>query len=138
MQLTTKVFTNGCFDLLHSGHIYLFKTIKQLLPSSELIVGLNSDASIRKIKGWNRPIIDEDERMYILSSLSYIDSVILFDDITPIKLIENIKPDILVKGGDYLNQKIIGTEFCKSVLIIPFKYQTSTTTIIEKIENIKK
>ncbi len=131
------VFTNGCFDLIHKGHIYLLKEAKKL--GDILIVGLNSDSSIKKIKGKGRPILKESERAFIIENIKGVDYVVIFNEKTPFKLIKEIKPDILVKGGDYKENEIVGGEFVKkrkgNVVIIPYLKNFSTTKIIEKIKN---
>lgn len=104
----TIVFTNGCFDIIHPGHIdYLSKAADQ---GDVLIIGLNSDDSVRKIKGENRPVLNENARSLILASLHFVDAVVIFDEETPYNLIQNIKPDILVKGSDYEIDDIIGAD----------------------------
>jgi rfaE bifunctional protein nucleotidyltransferase chain/domain len=102
------VFTNGCFDIIHPGHIKLLKKAKSL--GDVLIVGLNKDISVKKLKGKNRPIIDEKGRAEILSSLSMVDYIVLFGEETPIRLIENILPHYIVKGGDYKEDEVVGKE----------------------------
>ena len=129
------VFTNGCFDLLHAGHVdYLFQARKL---GDFLVVGLNSDASIRKIKGPSRPINPEKSRAQVLAALACVDYVVLFDEETPERLIRTLSPDFLVKGADWPEEKIVGASWVKSyggkVVRIPFKHQISTTQIIEKI-----
>jgi rfaE bifunctional protein nucleotidyltransferase chain/domain len=131
------VFTNGCFDILHLGHLdYLFKAAKL---GDKLIVGLNSDASISRIKGDNRPILDEKSRGSIIASLLCVDAVILFEEETPQKLIEFIQPNILVKGADYQINNIVGSDFVLSkggkVQTIPFLEGYSSTAIINKVKN---
>ncbi len=132
------VFTNGCFDLLHAGHCHYLQKAKEL--GDILIVGLNSDSSIRRIKGAPRPIVPQDQRAFILSSLRSVDYVVIFEEDTPTKLIEAIKPDILVKGGDWSPESIPGRDFVESyggkVITIPFEYQTSTSKIIERIKKL--
>lgn len=123
------VFTNGCFDLLHEGHVSLIKYAKSL--GDELVVGLNSDYSIQKIKGLNRPINNQSIRKLILESFRDIDKVILFDDETPYELIKEIKPDLLVKGGDYKPDQIIGSDIVKETIIFPYKDGKSSTSIIQ-------
>ena len=105
----TVVFTNGCFDLLHPGHIDLLKRAKEL--GTRLVVGINSDASVRRIKGADRPFTNEKERAEILSAISAVDEVIVFDEPTPERLIKELKPDVLVKGGDWKPEEIIGSDF---------------------------
>lgn len=133
------VFTNGCFDLLHSGHLKLLKEASKF--GDILLIGLNSDKSVKLNKGINRPIIDENERIEILSSIEYIDGVILFDDKTPLKLINYIKPDILIKGSDYSKNEIIGKELIESygglIETIDIIKEKSSTSIIEKIKSLE-
>src|SRR3954469_10432913 len=102
------VFTNGCFDILHPGHIDLLTRARAL--GTKLIVGINSDGSVRKIKGFPRPFMQQDERAAILLGLKAVDEVRIFDDPTPEQLIEQIKPDVLVKGGDWKASEIIGAD----------------------------
>ena len=126
------VFTNGCFDILHRGHIEMLKNSKA--QGDHLIVGLNTDASIKRLKGNTRPINNETDRKVLLESLDFVDEVILFDDDTPQQLIERIRPDIITKGGDYTVNTVIGNELAK-VIIIPTIEDYSTTNTIRKIEN---
>jgi len=129
------VFTNGCFDILHVGHVrYLAEARSQ---GDILIVGLNSDGSMRTIKGDKRPIIGQDHRAEILASLACVDYVVLFEEPDPLKLIQTLKPDVLVKGEDWAADAIIGAEDVRSrggkIVRISFAEQTSTTAIIETI-----
>ena len=124
------VFTNGCFDILHKGHIEYLKKSKAL--GKKLIVGLNSDKSIRRLKGFNRPINSQEDRKTVLESIGCIDQVIIFDEDTPYELIRKIKPDIITKGGDYMPSTVVGNDLAK-VVIIPFVDGYSTTDILEKI-----
>lgn len=133
----TIVFTNGCFDILHLGHIdYLIKSSKL---GTKLIVGLNSDESVRQIKGNDRPIQNEQSRANVLASINCIDAVVLFNEKTPQKIIELILPSILVKGADYTIDKIVGAKTVLNnggqVQTIPFLKGYSTTSIINKIRN---
>jgi len=132
------VFTNGCFDIIHAGHVDYLEKAKKL--GDILIVGLNSDSSIRRIKGKKRPIIPQDMRAKVLSSLKPVDYVVIFEEDTPERLIKAIKPDVLVKGGDWELDKIVGRDFVESyggkVLTIPFEYNISTTKIIQKIVEV--
>ena len=107
LRMKKIVFTNGCFDILHHGHIDLLERAKGL--GTYLIVGINSDKSVRAIRGENRPFVNENDRAAVLSSLKFVDEVRIFDELTPEKLIEEIKPDILVKGGDWAETEIIGS-----------------------------
>lgn len=132
------VFTNGCFDIIHRGHVeYLEEASEQ---GDVLIVGINSDQSTYRLKGKGRPIIPEDDRAYILASLSSIDYVCIFDEDTPLELIKIVKPDVLVKGADYKVNEIIGRDFVEQyggkVLTIPLVPERSTTEIINKMMNL--
>lgn len=129
------IFTNGCFDILHKGHIELFNYCKTLIKDGILIVGLNSDESIRKLKGQERPINNLDTRIYMLSSLSMIDYIIVFNEDTPYELLKVLQPHTLVKGGDYILDTIIGKEFCKNINIFNTIQGYSTTNIISKIKS---
>lgn len=126
------VFSNGCFDILHVGHIEYLKQAKAL--GDILVIGLNSDSSIKKLKGPSRPINNQIDREKLLIALGCVDFVIVFDEETPQNLIEKIKPDILVKGGDYKIENIIGREFAKEVKVLDFIPNKSTTNIIKKIK----
>lgn len=125
-------FTNGCFDILHAGHIMYLKEAGAL--GDRLIVGLNSDSSVTRLKGPQRPIKGVEDRATVLSSLRMVDLVIVFDADTPIELIEKVNPDYLVKGGDYTEDEIVGSSFVKSqgneVMILSEKKGISTTRII--------
>ena len=130
-------FTNGCFDIIHSGHVkYLSKSRENC---DYLILALNSDSSVKKIKGKNRPIINEEERVFILSKFSFVDSIVVFNELTPIKLIKYLKPDILFKGQDYELKDVVGyTEIKKwggEVKLIDLEVGKSTSSIIERIKN---
>ena len=129
------VFTNGCFDLLHAGHVKYLQAARRL--GDLLILGLNSDVSVRRLKGAKRPLIGEEERAHILAALDCIDYVCLFDEDTPLELITALKPYILVKGGDYTPEGVVGKELVESyggrVELIPFVDGKSTTNIIEKV-----
>jgi len=131
----TIVFTNGCFDILHIGHVdYLEKARAQ---GDRLVLGLNTDASVQRIKGNTRPIVNESARSRVIAALSFVDMVVLFDESTPKRLIEAIKPDILVKGDDYTVENIVGADFVIAnggkVQTIPLVRGFSTSAIIEKI-----
>ena len=128
-------FTNGCFDLLHYGHIKYLQDAKR--SADILVLGLNSDVSVNKIKGKNRPLNKQDDRARVLSALSCADYVCIFSQPTPLKLIELVRPDILIKGGDWKIDKIVGADFVKSyggkVKVIPYLKGYSTTGLIKKI-----
>jgi len=134
--METIVFTNGCFDIIHPGHIDLLKRARAL--GTKLIVGINSDKSVRRVKGENRPFINEKGRAEILSNLRTVDEVIIFDDLTPEKLIEEMKPDVLVKGGDWAVSEIIGADFVLKnggkVFSLPLKEDFSSSRIVETIK----
>ena len=133
------VFTNGCFDIIHAGHIDLLDRAK--LCGTRLIVGINSDDSVRSIKGSDRPIQNQDARKEVLEGLRAVDEVIIFDEPTPEALIKKIKPDILVKGGDWKINEIIGADFVQSyggkVYSLPLKAGFSSSEIVDKIKNNK-
>jgi len=132
----TFAFTNGCFDILHPGHIYsLAQTAKE---ADYLIVGLNSDASVKRLKGPGRPINDTESRAIILANLVLVDAVVVFEEDTPLELISALLPDVLVKGGDYTIDTIVGAKEVIAhggkVIINPIVEGFSTTHIIEKIK----
>ena len=131
------VFTNGCFDLLHQGHIHYLMQTADL--GDKLIIGLNSNASVKRLKGNSRPLQDEQARAEILASLQYVAAVVIFEEDTPLKLIQLCQPDVLVKGGDYQKHQIVGAGFVEQgggeVVIIPFLEGHSTTNLIEKMED---
>lgn len=125
------VFTNGCFDILHVGHLELLEKAKSF--GDVLIVGMNSDSSMKQIKGPDRPILTEQDRARLLAAIEMVDYVVLFDEETPFELLQQIKPNILVKGGDYKLNEIIGRDVVDEVKIIPFVRGKSTSSIIDKI-----
>ena len=131
------VFTNGCFDILHPGHIHILDQAKSY--GDRLIVGLNSDESIKRLKGPTRPKVSQKDRLRILSSIKFVDYAILFEEDTPLKLIKKIKPNILVKGGDYNSDDIVGSEFVKSnggeIKIVQLLEGYSSSSLIDKFEN---
>ena len=131
----TCVFTNGCFDILHKGHVRYLQHARSL--GDRLVVGVNSDRSVRLIKGPGRPIQPEDDRAEILAALECVDYVTLFDDETPLRLIERIVPDILVKGGDWPVDRIVGRDVVEraggKVLSIPYTEGYSTSRLIDRI-----
>jgi D-beta-D-heptose 7-phosphate kinase/D-beta-D-heptose 1-phosphate adenosyltransferase len=129
------VFTNGCFDLLHIGHIRYLEEAKTL--GDVLIVGVNSDSSVRKLKGPERPILPVEERAEILSGLGCVDYITIFDELDPLNLISSLQPDVLVKGGDWTKEQVVGSEVVErsggEVFIIPFVQGASTSNQIEII-----
>lgn len=131
------VFTNGCFDILHVGHTRYLREAKKL--GDVLVLALNSDSSVRAIKGERRPLIPEDERADVVSSLESVDYVTIFNEHTPLELIEYLKPDIIVKGGDWSEEDVVGRESVKrrggKIVIIPEIKGASTTNIIEKVRS---
>ncbi len=125
----TVVFTNGCFDLLHEGHLHLLNEAKKF--GDLLIVAVNDDASVQRLKGKTRPVESLEIRMKRLAALEIVDFVISFPEDTPLLLIEKIKPNVLIKGGDYSPEHIAGKEFAKKIIIIPLLEGFSTTQKIE-------
>ncbi len=133
--MSKTVFTNGCFDIIHAGHVDLLRRAREL--GTRLVVGINSDSSVRAIKGPDRPFVAEEERAEVLSGLRFVDEVVVFDDPTPEKLIEQIKPDVLVKGGDWSENEIIGADFVRrnggEVHSLPLVDGHSSTSIVDRI-----
>lgn len=134
------VFTNGCFDLLHVGHLRVLSEAKKL--GDVLLVALNSDRSVREIKGPGRPILPEGERAELIAALEMVDYVTLFDEPDPRNLLREVKPDVLVKGGDWAEDKVVGRELVEGwggkVAVVPYLADHSTTDIIKKIERTRK
>ena len=138
-QLTTDrragrrmVFTNGCFDILHRGHATYLQAAKAL--GDKLIVGVNADASVRRLKGEHRPINHENDRAYLLASLAAVDYVVIFTEDTPYELLSQLRPDVLVKGGDYQLEEVVGREFAQEVRLIDFVDGYSTTQTIQRMQ----
>jgi rfaE bifunctional protein nucleotidyltransferase chain/domain len=133
----TIVFTNGCFDIIHAGHVRYLREAKNL--GDILVLALNSDSSVKAIKGAERPIVPEEERAIVVGSLKSVDYVILFDEETPLRLIEYLRPHILVKGGDWDEENVVGRDAVRhwggKVVIIPEVKGASTTNIVDKIRN---
>jgi len=128
-------FSNGCFDILHRGHVEYLEKAKS--RADVLIIGLNSDNSVRRLKGEGRPYISQDDRAYILSRLEAVDIVCIFDQDTPVELLQRVKPDYLLKGADYTPEQIVGRDFVESyggkVLTVPLVKGKSSSSIIGKI-----
>ena len=129
------VFTNGCFDILHSGHVRYLQTAAGF--GDILVLGLNSDTSVRKLKGARRPIMTQTDRAYILSAIEAIDCIVIFYEETPARLIQKVSPDVLVKGGDYLPRDVVGYDTVKEnggcVRIVPYVEGKSTSGIVNSI-----
>ncbi|WP_456323361.1 D-glycero-beta-D-manno-heptose-7-phosphate kinase [Hydrogenimonas sp.] len=130
------VFTNGCFDILHLGHVKYLEKAKSF--GDALIVGVNSDASVRRLKGESRPVNPEYDRAYLLAALDAVDFVTIFDEDTPYDLIKIVEPDVLAKGGDYEGKEVVGSDIAKEVRLVDFVDGKSTTKIIEKINDDKR
>jgi rfaE bifunctional protein nucleotidyltransferase chain/domain len=130
------VFTNGVFDLLHPGHVDILTAARA--RGDAMIVGVNTDASVKRLKGPRRPIRSEAERVYVLAALEAVDCVVLFDQDTPLELVRALRPDLIVKGGDYSEDTIAGAKEVRSwggeVVVIPLTPGQSTTSIIEKLK----
>lgn len=124
------VFTNGCFDILHRGHVDYLK--KSASFGDKLIVGLNSDESVRRLKGSERPINSQQDRKAVLMSLRWVDEVIVFDEDTPYELIKKIRPHVITKGGDYVPSKVVGSDLAE-VIIVPYIEGRSTTRIVNAV-----
>jgi D-beta-D-heptose 7-phosphate kinase / D-beta-D-heptose 1-phosphate adenosyltransferase len=128
------VFTNGCFDLLHRGHVEYLHAARSF--GDALVVGVNSDASVRRLKGETRPLVEEEDRAVVLGALASVDGVVLFDEDTPLELIRALRPDVLVKGGDYEESGIVGADEVRrhggEVRIVPLVEGRSTTSILER------
>ena len=127
------VFTNGCFDILHPGHLSLLRQAKS--KGDVLVVGMNSDSSVRKIKGSSRPIFNQNHRSQILEAIEVVDYILIFNGDTPYREIAKLKPDVLAKGGDWAKNEIVGADIAKKVIRIKLKPGYSTTGIIKKIKS---
>jgi len=136
LQNKKIVFTNGCFDILHLGHVKYLQKAKSL--GDKLIVGVNSNDSVRRLKGKTRPVNDQYDRAYLLASLEVVDYVVIFEEDTPYELIKRVKPDVLVKAKDYEGKEVVGSDIAKEVRLIDFVEGRSTTKIIEKMKNGEK
>ena len=126
MSREKQIFTNGCFDILHKGHVELLKFCKSL---GYVTVGLNSDVSVSGLKGIGRPINTQQDRKLLLQSLRYVDQVIIFSESTPLRLSQDLKPDIIVKGGDYAKQDVIGSEIAEIVIFNTVEGYSTTNTL---------
>ena len=134
------VFTNGVFDLLHPGHVDVLVGARR--QGDALVVGVNSDASVRRLKGPERPVRSESERAYVLGALAAVDAVVLFEEDTPLELVRLLEPDVIAKGGDYREDTIVGAREVRarggSVVVIPLTPGQSTTSIIEKLRGVDR
>jgi D-beta-D-heptose 7-phosphate kinase/D-beta-D-heptose 1-phosphate adenosyltransferase len=130
------VFTNGCFDIVHPGHIQVLTEAAQY--GDILVIGLNSDESVKRLKGDARPVVSQDARAEVMSALAVVDYVVLFNEDTPYRVIQELKPDVLVKGGEYGKGEIVGEDIAKETIRINMKPGFSTSDIIKKIKNIKE
>ena len=132
------VFTNGCFDIIHRGHLEYLYEAKSL--GDYLVIGLNSDTSVQKLKGKGRPVNKQEDRAFVLSGLKPVDAVLLFSEDTPYDLIKSVEPDILVKGGDWKENEIVGNDIVNSyggkVLSLKFVSSYSTTSLIDRIKSV--
>ncbi len=133
------VFTNGCFDIIHKGHVTYLNEAKSL--GDHLIVGINSDDSVKRLKGKDRPVNNESDRAFVLDNLKSVDDVLIFNEDTPYDIIKEIIPDLLVKGGDWKEEDIVGSDIVKKnggkVVSLQFVNNYSTTNILEKIEKLR-
>jgi rfaE bifunctional protein nucleotidyltransferase chain/domain len=131
----TVVFTNGCFDILHRGHVAYLFAARAL--GDRLVIGVNTDASVRRLKGPDRPVVQEHDRAFVLAGLGCVDAVTLFDEDTPAQLIAALLPDVLVKGGDYAPDTVVGRQHVEAaggrVVIIPFVEGRSTSSLLHRI-----
>jgi len=132
------VFTNGCFDLVHAGHVHLLE--KARAQGDALFVGLNSDESIRRIKSSDRPVMPENDRVTVLEAIRYVDEVVVFDEDTPLRVIQELEPDVLVKGADYAVDEIVGARWVQEhggrVYRVPLVEGRGTTEIIKSIQEL--
>lgn len=129
-QGKSVAFTNGCFDILHAGHVSILEFSKN--QADILILGINSDASVKRLKGPSRPINSQEDRALMCASLQAVDAVVVFDQDTPYELIKLIGPDVLIKGADYKEENVVGREFAKKVALYPILEGRSTTNTIKK------
>lgn len=129
-QGRSVAFTNGCFDILHAGHVSILEFSKN--QADILVLGINSDASVKRLKGPSRPINSQEDRALVCASLQAVDAVVVFEQDTPYELIKLIKPDVLIKGADYKEENVVGREFAKKVALYPILEGRSTTNTIKK------
>jgi D-beta-D-heptose 7-phosphate kinase/D-beta-D-heptose 1-phosphate adenosyltransferase len=131
------VFTNGCYDLLHAGHLSLLSHAAKL--GDILVLAINSDASVRRLKGPERPLVPQEDRAAVLAALGFVDAVTIFDEDTPLEVLQSVRPHVLVKGGDYQLDQVVGREFIESsggrVMLVPLTPEKSTTALVERIRS---
>lgn len=132
-QGKTVIFTNGCFDIVHAGHILSIEKAKSF--GDFLFLGLNSDSSVKRLKGETRPFNNQSDRAIVMAAIHAVDAVIIFDEDTPIKLIKALHPDVLVKGADYKNKTVVGAEYSGRIELIPLLAGRSTTNLANKLQN---
>ena len=135
MTDTKQIFTNGCFDVLHKGHVELLKFCKSL---GYVTVGLNSDSSVSHLKGFGRPVNSQEDRKLILEALKYVDEVILFEEDTPLRLIQELKPNIIVKGGDYIKTDVVGNEISEVIIFNTIQGYSTTDTLNKVSASLRK
>ena len=135
MTETKQIFTNGCFDILHKGHVELLKFCKSL---GYVTVGLNSDASVSSLKGIGRPVNSQEDRKLILEALKYVDEVIIFEEDTPLRLIQELKPEIVVKGGDYIKTDVVGNEIAEVIIFNTIQGYSTTDTLNRVSASLEK
>ena len=123
---TRQIFTNGCFDVLHKGHVELLKFCKSF---GRVTVGLNSDLSVARLKGIGRPVNSQEDRRFILEALKYVDEVVIFDEDTPLLLIQELKPNLIVKGGDYTKEQVVGNEIAEVLIFNTIEGYSTTHTL---------
>jgi len=131
------IFTNGCFDILHRGHVELLKYCASLscpARGGKVVIGLNSDASVKRLKGSQRPVNPQEDRKFLLENLTCVDEVEIFEEDTPYELIKKINPDIIVKGGDYEKENVVGSDICE-VRLFNYKEGYSTTNALQRLQN---
>ena len=131
-------FTNGCFDLLHYGHVHTLLHCAD--HSDKVVIAINSDASVRRLKGENRPIVPQDQRALMLATMQFVDAVVIFDEDTPLEVIRAIQPDLLVKGGDWEEKSIVGADLVRAsggdVEVVPYLEGLSTTALADQLQKI--
>jgi D-beta-D-heptose 7-phosphate kinase/D-beta-D-heptose 1-phosphate adenosyltransferase len=131
----TIVFTNGCFDVLHAGHVSYLQQSKAL--GDILVLGLNNDSSVKILKGEGRPVNNQNDRAFVLAGLASVDYIVIFDEETPYNLIQLVQPDVLTKGADYKDKEVVGQNIAKKLVLIDFIEGKSTSTVLDKIHKLQ-